>query len=433
MCLASAAECDDGNEVAWDGCTQGHAGERLVSPVPGECHDGGAVVAVDNGFLVFWLALVGGGSGGTKLEAISLAPDGKPVGEKWTVVPSFLDGGEGGKVGFVDAERLTDGRILLAYRGALGSDVVAATNFVWLEPGEEGADKQVAVSQWWAEETAPSLARVADGGFDFAWAGSGSTDDSGAGVAYLRATEDPVMAQTTVLTSVEDGGYLCIPGRPDVAVSPQNGNTLVVWATADPTVCPAYGILESGYPRIEGVVTNSGAPNAHPPEQLNQNQVAAQTDVAVVPPAGDDFVALWVGGVQLETGVTWGIVGRYVAADGQPTGDDFLVSSPSGAGYYSNVRGASIYQKSWGAVWNLRAWEGFPTDYLTDVYIRLYGKDGTPGAEPVRANVFMPGPQKVVGLAAGAGGNSYMVAWCSCGNAPNGGCGIFVRSFQAAQ
>jgi len=432
MCLPPAAECQDGNEIDWDGCTQGHASELLISPVPGDCHDGGALVAVGSSYRVFWLVRTGGEKEGDRnIESMTLDADGNPTSQKSTIVEAIHEDASGAApAGLVDATRLDDGHILLAYRGTDDGAKFSSTHLVWFQADGTIPTNEVNVMLIWQEQTEPSVAAVPGGGFGLAWSGNGQTQNSKAGTYYIFFDESSVPMASVALVSYDKFGSTCGPHRPDLAVSPKDGSTLAAWVTPSPPFCPPSVLSGADFPRIESRGIKIGGESTYPPTQINVSGLAPNADVALAPFSDDAFVAVWTSETDSPVNPEWGIAARIVGVDSQPVGDEFQVSSTKDPGLYSRVRASSVTGASWAAAWNFRTWEASPPNDQDDVYVRVSSVAPGPEIAASRANVFVPGPQKIVGLAAGPVSGTYLAAWCSCGNAPNGGCGIFSRRIK---
>jgi hypothetical protein len=426
MCLVPGQECSDGNDIDWDGCTRGRTTERFVAALHGQCPSGGAVVSTDSGYRVFWMD-ESAEPGWAALRTIGLSPEGSQLERAKTLVPKVA-GDEIAPARVDAAAVLGSGQIVVPFNGVTEPNGWPHTHVLTLSQAGKPVAAPVplqGVGIVSAVVAAPGGGFVLGAWYYDSWDGECGTEH--AGVAGCDASA----AEIGSFSLDESPGCLCFTGRPALARSKTDDSILAAWATvglstADPFEEQACldEFLESWV--VTETVDQSNWKNKVKYPQSSMNGQAS--GVGLVSIADGSYVVLWSGCTD-QWGSACGVYARPVLSGNKLGGPEWLVFPDTEDQFFHAIETAWTGGASWVAAWNVDQTSEMDPDEEVDILVVAKPEDPTPVTGPIQANVYEPGKKELVGVAS-PGDGSYLVAWCSCGHSPNGGCGMFTRVFE---
>jgi len=306
-------------------------------------------------------------------------------------------------------------------------------------------------------QSAPAVARAADGRFVVVWQSDIQDGDGGGiyaqlydvaglpvGSAFLVNTTVAGDQSSPAVAMAEDGSFVVVwqsvtddettdilAQRYDAAGNPLDGEFQVNQFTALDQVSPAVAMNALGQFVIAWVSSHPAetAPEldaeksifvqwydaagvASGDEVLAHNHVAeAQESPAVGIDAAGNFVVAWQSINQ--DGSTWGVYARQFLADKTPVqADEFLVNETTEG--LQRLVGIGVQADGHFVI----AWESTSSDQQdgssTDVYRREYLPDGTPDGSENLVNNWLEGPQVLPVVARATTGN-YGIFWLGQG------------------
>ena len=348
--------CDDGNEVDWDGCTNGQISEWQVNTTTLFNQRYPNVAAFPNGaHRVFWSAEYQGIGGGCfALMSQLYGPTGVAEGSETHVVD------EGEKCGSepVVAE-FFDGRALLTWSGGL-AQIYAA------DGGKEGPNFALNPLPLGGYRLDHIAVTATEG---FVMVGETSDGSEKGVIAQLFASDGaPTSAQLAV-----NQYTLSYQGSPAVDVLP-SGRFMVAWASIEQDG-DEWGV----FGRIFGGL---GEP-VGPEHQVNIEWADSQHDPTVSRLVGDQFVVAWRG---CDDGAGSGACARVFDSEGSPqTGEIQLSTTTSGDQVPIGI--APLSEGGFVVVW-IGPGPGGPKS----LFLRVFDKNGEPQGNEVIANAFQGNP-----------------------------------------
>ena len=376
-------ECDDGNDILWDGCTNGKVSEfRVNTFTPGQQANPRVAAFSDSGYVVVWGSYDQDGSSwgvyGQRYE-----PDGTAVGDEFQV-NTYTNNHQSTPFVAVTA----DDDFIVAWQSG-GQD--GSGNGVYARKFDKDGNQlfgEVQLNDWTSsEQIRVSLAPDAGGGFVAAWQHHG--DGHGYGIMSRRFTAGGSAIESNFWVN----NYTTYgQERPSLASLP-GGKFLVVWDSyhQDGDVWGVYG-------QRYGAAGNEEGPefkvNTYTPDHQYYCDVASFED--------GGYVVAWTS--NNEDGNSWGIYAQRYKPDHSKAGNPFRVNT-----YII----ASQYQPKVGSHTDGRfavAWQSSGQDGAGEgVYGQRYNKDGTPAGNEFQANVFTSYSQHQPDVAMLPNGNTVIV------------------------
>jgi len=419
-CIPKAADCDDGNSVAWDGCTYGNLSEFLVNGAVEL--SGGPVVAglTDGGFVVVWQSELPFYQGYYTCE---------PEMEAGKILARYFFPGTG------------EGEPIFQVNSTVG-----------------GLRRD------------PSVAVLPSGGFVVVWAstGAGAHEYFGVHARLFDSDRQPLCPDVEVCKGSEDGLAHAVPDRGPVVAALPNGGFVVVWeawadaashihvrafdeegnagdvehkvglTSAGPPESPDVAVLDDGTilvawvagisneQVIDGQLIGPDGLKVGYPISLGYCISSFSCDVSVTASSQDEFVVVWKNSI--ESPQHSGIFLQRVTRTGQLSGDALTVEENPGS--WGDLAGVVALDSGRALV----VWEGGDDLDQRGVFMRLVDAGGVPLKDTVRVNRYTPGSQSHPAVAALSNG-SGVVAWANdllagvdCTAPANG---IFAQRFDA--
>jgi len=405
LCPPPGSECDDGNDVDWDGCTNGMLSEFRVNQWTADHQQPGDVAFSEEGvLLVTW----------TSESQFSNANE--PVGR-------FMIPGEA-SVGLDKKLNSSSGWSTL---NAIGCAQPGGFAIVWSNVGQDGdgfglfgrlflLDGAPATEEFQVntnstgDQALYALTCLSDGGFLVVW--STTTGPGSNPVHMLRGqwfTPDGAMAGDELQLAPGSGAT-----GADAACA-SNNTCMLAWKQEDSEKPDHDEILHVPLAAYE---INPGMPsqtNTWDSEALGGTSVSAIGETA--------FVVVWESWNQQDDAKT-GLRAQLLTQDGMLTGDEFHVNT-SVLGNQTNPRSASLADGTFLVVWSGDG-NGGSGD---DVYGQLFASTGDKQGEEFRLNLFQTGHQYGPRTAA-VNSDEFVVIWRSA-EQDSSGLGVYDRRINA--
>jgi hypothetical protein len=360
--LPGSNECDDGNDILWDGCTSGELSEfRVNTFTPGQQANPRVAAFSDSGYVVVWGSYDQDGSlwgvYGQRYQ-----PDGSPQGSEFQV-NSHTDSHQ--STPFVAVTANDD--FIVAWQSlnqdGSGYGIYARKfdqegNQLWVEARLNDSTS--------SDQLNVSLAPDAGGGFVATW--QHYNDGSGYGIMTRRFTADGnALASNSWANSFKSHHQ----ERPSL-VSLPGGKFLAFWDSdnQDGSSWGVYGQRFSAGGDPEG---SDFRVNTYTPNTQYYNDSASFTD--------GSYVVAWTSAD--EDGNSWGIYAQRFQPDHSKAGNPFRVNTYIVANQYQPKVG-SHPDGRFAVAWQSHGQDG--ADW--GVYGQRYNKDGTPAGAEFQANVF---------------------------------------------
>jgi hypothetical protein len=321
-------------------------------------------------------------SAGSRIVAQLTAADGSPLGAEIEVAAARR-----GQVSDATVSATGDGRFVVAWSGrdASGAGVLAR---VFTADGSPATDPVRVNATAWGNQSAPSVAWLADGRFVVAWSGVGQGRGQTVLARVFSADGAPASPEVRVPSSF-------VGGQRDASVAAlPDGGFQLAWSGA-------------GAGDFSGIFTRSFDRSASP--------LGPETRVNTSRPGIDRFPTLSVADDQ-SLAVAWqslggpldrsgsGIVARLFGPDGAPATDPFLVNQTT-RGQQAEPSAAFLSDGRLAV-----AWRGAGTGDADGVYLREFFGTGAPRSGETLVNSSSDGPQSSPSVVAQAAGG-YVVAW----------------------
>jgi len=396
-------ECDDGNDIPWDGCTNGVMSEFQVNSEVVDDQFGPAVINLAvNGYGVFWTSDDQDGDMYWVFGQM-YGNDGWPKGSEFQVNTYSTDSQDRPR-----AAALDDGRFVVVWQSWLqdgsGSGVYARVFDAALGTPVTG---EFGVPTWTIDDQGgASATAVAGGKVIIAWEGSGDGDSYGIFARIFKSDGTPVGDDFQVNVFESEAQM-----APHVATL-NNGEVVAVWQTIRPT--------EDGW----GISARRIAPNGTPVgEEMAITPVAdvacERPKVAALPSGG--FVVTWHFR-DSASGVSQ-IAVQTFAQDGAKVGTGVAFGSGSGGDQLNPM--IAVAQGGM-----LLCWQGnAPGNLGSGVYGRLFSLQGQPAAVPFQASLYVSGDRADVRCARN-NDDDFVLVWHSLGQDGDSR-GVFAQRFDS--
>ena len=405
------AECWDGNDVVWDGCSDGLLVEDQVNQATQHSQHYPTVEALDIGYLVTWSSKYQDGSGWGIYSRL-YAADGTPAGDEFrvnTVTAADQHSSE--------AALLTSGDFVVVWESGPGEDDQTAQDgddfgiFGQLFDGTgQPVGAEFAVNNWTdGEQTQVDVAALPDGRFVVAWRSFGPDGDAeGISARMFKLDATPVDDEFVVNTYTV-GKQTCHSVE---LVSPDI--FLIAWDSFDqPPDSDGGGVFGQQYDMDGAEVAGEFLLNT----TTADHQVCPELSTL----NGGGYVAVWFSDDQVGSATGWDVVAQLFKASGGKQGDEFLVPQEHD-GHQPHVRVAGLDDGGWAAVWRS---EG---DTPHRVYARVFSHDGTSLSDAFLPGTWGQSTEKSTDVA-GLPGNSFVVVW-SAEDQDGSEYGIYQRVFD---
>ena len=415
QCLSVQPGCDDGNDVPWDGCTEGAITEFQVNTHTALDQLAPSVaVATDGGFTVVWQSL-GQDGDGRGVFGQMYGPDGWPVGEEFQV-NSTSDGNQSTEWFGPTVAALGDGRIVVAWEADNPGDESDLFARIFAGDGEPLGDDFPVNAYTPGGQFLPIPAGLGGGGFVIVWYGEGA-EGAWRIYAQLYDSEGAEMGGQ-FLVSPENGLEHKLPS---VGVL-DDGRFVVAW-NEDEDGALYYDAARARLINPDG--TMSGEPFLVSGPGFYLNALAAGLE-------GERLAVTWNG---TSPDVPYGGVayGQIVDLTGVP--ETGLLVIEGDVNHYGNyVRPLGLAGGGFFAHWLGTASQ--------DVWGRMFDSEGTPVGDAYPVNGCLAGKQGDGGPLFGANSaafadGSFVVVWDSCPKwegsleQDGDGCGVFAQRFAA--
>ena len=350
-------ECDDDNDVAWDGCTDGLVTEFQVNETTDGIQDHSKVAVLDNGsFVVTWTTTSPSDGSEMGVSGRLFGPDGFSVGNDF-LIGTYLDEYQA----YSSVAPLAGGGFVVVWQGDKqdGSSWGVFGQRFGNEADKNGSEFQINTEAYGGQED-PDVVRLSNGGFVVAWNGGGnpttgvfaqvfSSDgfkvgpeykvgDSGRHVsiaplpdsqAFVVWDDDGILGRLVSSSTGPLAGVLQVsPVGQDSAehaavTALSTGGWNVAWEAAPigaQPLTPAY--VDDIHLRQ---YDSDGVPQGEA-QVLNEITLKGQRHACLVSSNAGTWAAFWLSGDQPGTNES-GIYGRLLDDQGDPVGPEFRVST----------------------------------------------------------------------------------------------------------
>jgi hypothetical protein len=379
-------ECEDLNDVAWDGCTEGEIGEFVVNSHSGNWQVNAAVAPYPDGrFAVVWESKLQDGS---KLGVYGqqLAASGKAFGFEFQA-NTFTPDDQGAP----SAAALSSGNLVVVWE-SWGQDGPGYGIYGQLfNPDGSKAGKELLLNEYTKQDQRyPAVAATADG-FVLAWSGIGEEDAGG--VYVRRFDKDGAALGSQSLVNVTTDWDQRNPSLAGLA----DGTVAVVWESQNQDGSDGIGVFSRLFAADLTPAGSEFQVNVFSPGHQLAPRVSAF-------PAGG-FVVVWQS--EEQDGNGQGVFGRVYDASGLAVGTEFLLS----ANTLMDQEAPSVAALSDGdfvAAWQSKGDDG--SDY-TVMAARFKGNGDKEGKD-WQVNVFADSNQSFPAVAA-LSSLGFVIVWQS--------------------
>ena len=298
----ACVQCDDGNTIDLDGCTEGAISEFVVNTYANAAQDMSAVASTpDGGFLVSW-ASAGQDGDGAGVYAQLYAADGSEVGDEFRVNDDTVSNQDEVRVAASGAGYT----VVWTGMDASGSGVFAKR---YDADGMETMEETQVSSTYTMNQNNPDVTMTSSGGFAAIWR-SAYGEGSSWGI-MMQVFDANGAAGGEQIVNVYTTGNQYYPR----VTTLNDGRLLAVWTNLDTGGGGALGVF--------GRVFDADGSNPGAEFQISQyTSYIYENDVA--PLSNGGFAVSWKSYNQDGSG--YGIYGRAYGADFLPIGDEFRVN-----------------------------------------------------------------------------------------------------------
>ncbi len=385
-CPAGAAQCEDGNDTDWDGCTAGQITEFLARESTVGSQQNPAVLTLPSGdYYVFWQDSAGDSQSWGIVMRRFPANGGTP--SPLTVVNSFEHNAQVN----VEVAPLSGGGFVAVWQSMGqdgGLDGVFGQRFS-ASGQKAGGEFQVNTFTNF-DQSSPSAAGIQDGGFVVAWQSKGQ-DGSQEGIYAQRydSAGGKVGSEHQVNTHFVGGQV-----TPSVA-GLQDGGYIITWSS-DSQDGDGWGVFAQ---RFDATGARMGSEF-----QVNTTTYSYQTRPVVAPMGAGGMVILWES--VLQDGFDEGVIGQRYSSLGV-SGSEFLVNQTTKESQ-KRPRIASLANGGFVVAWQSSGQDGEGDG----VVIRRYDASGQPQGSETLVNEYKVGSQSRPAVASFSEG-IIVLAWQS--------------------
>jgi hypothetical protein len=254
-------------------------------------------------------------------------------------------------------------------------------------------------------QTDPIVAMDKEGNFIITWSGLGPGDDNG--IFARRFNSDGIPQGNEFLVNTYTEANQMYPA----VASDNDGNFIITWSGHGSE--DEYGVFARRY-NSNGIPQGDQFP-------VNSFTTDSQDSPRVALGESGNFVIIWT---SQHNNFQPDIYARRFNSDGEPEGNEFLVSLNNTNGqYYPKI--AMDNKENFAVTWVSNYID--PSNY--DVYVRRFDSTGSGIGSEFRVNVYTESAQDVTSIAMDDSGD-FVVAWTSYGQ-DGGGFGAHARRFNS--
>jgi hypothetical protein len=406
-CPPPGKQCNDGNFISWDGCTEYLLTEYIVNNDSDQWQiEPRAVQLSGGGFLLLWFDKKAIGTG-HEIRGQRFTADGWEEGSEFVVNDAGEDIDE-----FFAVSPSDDGGFVVAWQN-FGEDTSGTGIFAqrfYANAGKNGP--KMAVNAFTiSDQIDPSVASLPEGRTVITWSGAGNADW---GSVYARIFDvdglpegDDFLVNTTQVAEQHHPAVATLDG----------GGFVIAWQSAGQDTS-GYGVYAKVYDAQGAVVLDEFLVNTSYFQDDQQGPV-----IATLP--GGSFVVIWESMGQDGGGL--GVAGQVFDAEGQEVGTEFLVNYWGAENQEAPT--LSVFEDGQFVV----AWHSKNQDGDGDgVYARVFNPDGTAFGDETLLPTYTISNQQTPAVAALSSGH-FVAAWASWNQAgPEFGYDIFAARFNKA-
>jgi len=399
-------QCDDGNGVDWDGCTECEITELQVNTFTAGPQQRPAVATLkDGGFVVVWQSKgqdVGEPQPGYGVIARIYNTDGSPRVDEFSANVTESLGQENPAIA-----ALATGGFVVVWTDMSGAFDTSSHGIVarrFSSAGAPASGEFQVNTTWPGSQLHPNVAAFSDGGFMGIWLTQGGQEQ------YLHGQR---FDSSGVLVGPEfdlAGGVVTPGGWPSIAVGPSD-DFVATWFQNSEQVVRARRFEQSG--AYLGEVFDVSDANA----TGNQQPDVAYADTG-------QFLVAWS---RHDAGTGWDIKASLFSPTAVPAWGQIDLTETS-ANNQSNPAVAFLSPTQFVTAWDSANQDGSPD---ASVFFRIVGTDQEPVTGELPVNTLVAGNQHRPAVSALDGGR-FVVAYEGCGAQDGEECGIFARIFDSA-
>ena len=405
-CVESGnSECDDGNDILWDGCTKGKISEfRVNTFTPGQQTTPSLATLSSGGWVMVWDSFDQDGDQmgvyGQRFDA-----DGNTLGDEFQI-NTYIAASQAAS----DVSAMTDGGYMVAWHSSAGQDGSKYGIFGqrFDAAGSKVGSELLLNSTTYHNQLECAVAGLDDGGFVASW--RAYPDGSGYGIRgrSFDSGSAPQQGDYLMNTDTYDDQYY-----PDVAAVP-DGGFVTTWQSSGQDKS-GWGIYAQRFNKNDGKVGAEFRVNTYTPSHQQLPRIASASD--------GRFFIVWQS--DNEDGSSTGIYAQRFKPDGTKNKNPFrvntyIVSSQDHPDVAAWPDGRFV------VVWMSNGQDGVSGG----IYGQRFNADGTPAGSEFQVNVYTEYHQHLptVQTFADAG---FVVAWTS--NAQDDSVsGVFAQRYDAA-
>jgi hypothetical protein len=386
QCPTGSAQCEDGNDTEWDGCTAGTITEFLARESAVGSQQNPAVLTLPNGdYYVFWQDSAGDSQSWGIVMRRFPANGGPP--SALTVVNSFEHNAQTN----VKVAPLTGGGFVAVWQ-SMGQDggLEGVFGQRFSASGQKAGGEFRVNSFTNFDQSNPSVAGGSDGGFIVAWQSKGQ-DGSQEGIYAQRYDSSGGKVGTEHQVNTHFVGGQVTPSVSGL----QDGGYVITWSS-DSQDGDGWGVFAQ---RFDAMGEGMGSEF-----QVNTTTYSYQTRPVVVSMGAGGMVVLWES--VLQDGFDEGVIGQRYSSLGV-SGSEFLANQTT-QGSQKRPWVASLVNGGFVVVW-----QSFGQDGDGDgIVIRRYSSSGQPEGNEVLVNEYKVGSQSQPAVASFSAG-TIVLAWQS--------------------
>lgn len=396
-------ECDDGNQVEWDGCTACVATEVLVNSTVTNSQDYPVATALTDGrFLVAFNTMTS--SKGYNIGARYISATGTRLGSSDITVNAYVDNNQQ----YPTIATLSNGSALILWESYLqdGSGYGVFGQRLDSTGTKMGAEFQVNNTAG-SDQRAPAVAAFNDDTFVAVWAGYGQ-DGSG----------NSIVARTMLANGLPDSTEFIV----NQTTASDQDEPEIARLDGDAFAIAWRGLVDRGGVTDRDVFVRvySSAGVAISDEILvNEYTTSDQQKVSIAALGADGFVVVWQSMGQ--DGDLGGIYGRLFTTDGAYDGSPFRINSTA-TGSQGDPSVAGLPDGRFLVSW----WSDDQDESGLGVFGQRYLAGGTKTGSEFKGNSHTSGDQSMPHPAITA--NSLLLSWMSA-NQDGSQNGVFARLF----
>ncbi len=388
--IEAGEECDDGNDVDWDGCTSCEVSEFVVNTFTLQSQQYPQVaMAPDGRFVVVWHSDGQYGAGARSVYGRLYGADGTPDGTEFRV-NTYLAGNQD----FPDVAMAPDGHFVVVWDSQQDPDgsYGVYARFFNADGTPDGTEFRVnshteGIQAWGRIAMAP------DGRFVVVWI-SENQDGDMLGIYGQRFEADgtPDGTEFQVNTSTANTQIF-----PSVAMAP-DGHFVVVWEDRGDLDGDRFGVFGQRF-------GSDGTPDGTE-FQVNTHIQGDQRAPEVAMAPDGRFVVVWASWGQDNSDGSSGIFGQRYDAAGNRIGGEFQVNTYT----IDHQIWPSIATASDGRFVVVWQGQGMDTNGHVSIYMQRYDASGVRAAPETRVNVYMEYGQEYPEVAMAPDGR-FVVTW----------------------